>query len=105
MKDLLEDINALPVINKAENTWVNKKLKPVNIRLVELDKVIDIIKRNPANDSIREIITDLENLSNGYEAVEIIHKHNGNECGSTTRYIINKSDLDAYIQQLEDRIL
>ena len=43
MEKLLEDIKALPVTNKAENTWVNKKLKPVNIRLVELDKVIELI--------------------------------------------------------------
>lgn len=92
MKDLIEDINALPVTNKTENTWVNKKLKPVNIRLVELDKVIDIINRNPVNDTIRDIITDLENMSNGYVAVD-------------KQYIIFKSDLDAYIQQLEDRIL
>lgn len=98
MKDLIEDIKALPVINKAENTWVNKKLKPVNIRLVELDKVIDLIQRNPVNDTIRDIITDLENMSNGYEAVDV-----GN--GGCARYIIYKADLDAYIQELENRIL
>ena len=92
MKDLLEDISLLPITNKTENTWVNKKLKPVNIRLVELDKVIDIIKRNPANDTIRDIITDLENLSNDYTTYD-------------DQYIIFKHDLDAYIQQLEDRIL
>ena len=92
MKDLLEDINALPVTNKTENSWVNKKLVPVNIKLVELSKVIDIIKRNPANDTIRDIITDLENMSNGYVAVD-------------KQYIIFKHDLDAYIQQLEDRII
>jgi len=105
MKDLIEDINALPVTYKAENTWVNKRLVPVSVKLVELDKVTDIIKRNPVNDFIRDIITDLENLSNGYEAVKISHEHNGSECGCTTRHIINKADLDAYIQQLEDRIL
>ena len=92
MKDLLEDINALPVTNKTENSLVNKKLVPVNIKLVELSKVIDIIKRNPANDTIRDIITDLENMSNGYVAVD-------------KQYIIFKHDLDAYIQQLEDRII
>lgn len=95
MKDLLEDINALPVTHKAENTWVNKKLVPVSIKLVELDKVIDIIKRNPADDTIREIITDLENMSNDYVAL------NDNFC---TQYVIYKADLDAYIQELKDRI-
>jgi len=92
MKDLLEDILALPVTNKAENTWVNKKLVPVSIKLIELDKVIDLIKRNPVSDTIRDIVTDLENLSNGYVAID-------------KQYIIFKSDLDAYIQQLEDNIL
>jgi uncharacterized protein YjgD (DUF1641 family) len=96
MKDLIENINALSVTYKAENTWVNKKLVPLNIRLVELDKVIDIINRNPANDTIREIITDLENMSNDYVAI------GGERC---SQYVIPKSDLDAYIQQLEDRIL
>jgi ribosomal protein RSM22 (predicted rRNA methylase) len=96
MKDLIEDISQLKIITIAENTWVNKKLVPVSIKLVELDKVIDLLKRNPVNDFIRDIITDLENLSNGYEALDERHG---------TKYIINKADLDAYIQQLEDRIL
>jgi hypothetical protein len=97
MKNLLEDINTLPVINKAENTWEGKKYKPLTLRLVELDKVIDLIKRNPVNDTIKDIITDLENLSNGYEAVDIKDKG--------VQYIIHKADIDIYIQQLEDRIL
>jgi len=96
MKDLIEDINALPVTHKAENTWVNKKLVPVSIKLVELDKVIDIIKRNPADDSIREIITDLENLSNNYMTVSDEFENVDN--------VIEKVDLDTYIQQLKDRI-
>jgi ribosomal protein RSM22 (predicted rRNA methylase) len=96
MKNLLEDINALPVINKAENTWEGKKYKPVTLRLVELDKVIDLIKRNPVNDTIRDIITDLEKLSNEYRVISDDKK---------TEYVVDKVDLDAYIQQLEDRIL
>ena len=50
MEELLEKIKALPVINKAENTWVNKKYKPVTIRLVELDKVIEIIVKAMAEE-------------------------------------------------------
>ncbi|MFA5207405.1 MAG: hypothetical protein WC428_01995 [Candidatus Paceibacterota bacterium] len=96
MKDLIEDINALPVTYKAENTWVNKRLVPVSIKLVELDKVIELLKHNPVNDFIRDIITDLENLSNDYRATSD---------GSKTEYVIDKADLDAYIQQLKDRIL
>ena len=96
MKDLIEDINALPVTSKAENTWVNKRLVPVSVKLVELDKVVDLIKRNPVNDTIRDIITDLENLSNSYRAIGDDKK---------TEYVIDKADLDASIQQLEDRII
>ena len=69
---------------------------PVSIKLVELDKVIDIIKRNPADDSIREIITDLENLSNNYMTVSDEFENVDN--------VIEKVDLDTYIQQLKDRI-
>jgi hypothetical protein len=103
MKDLIEEINALPITNKAENTWVNKKLVPVNIKLVELSKVIDIVVKNNSNDNtitIREVITDLENMSNGYEAVDI-----GKDGRRSAIYIIYKDTLDAYILQLEDRII
>src|ERR1035437_5471309 len=96
MKDLIEEINALPITNKAENTWVNKKL-------VELSKVIDIVVKNNSNDNtitIREVITDLENMSNGYEAVDI-----GKDGRRSAIYIIYKDTLDAYILQLEDRII
>jgi hypothetical protein len=91
VKDLIEDISLLPVTNKIENTWVNKRLVPVSIKLVELDKVIEVINRNPADDTIKEIITDLENLSNDYTIYD-------------EQNILFKHDLDTYIQQLKDRI-
>ena len=43
-KEMIEKLKKLPVISKAENTWVNKKLVPITFKLVELDKVIALIQ-------------------------------------------------------------
>jgi hypothetical protein len=51
MEELLEKIKALQVTYKAENTWVDKKLKPVTIRLVELDKVIELVVKAMADEN------------------------------------------------------
>jgi hypothetical protein len=41
--ELIKKIKELPVTKKAENTWVNKKYKPIILNLVEIEKVINLI--------------------------------------------------------------
>jgi len=98
MEELLDKIKALPVTYKAENTWIDKKYKPVTIRLVELDKVtgaINSVKQLAVTNRIKEFIIDLENLSNGYTALNV------DKVG--TAYVIYKSDLDLFIQELKNQ--
>ena len=41
--EVINKIKLLPVINKAENAWVDKKYQPFTLELVELNKVLEIL--------------------------------------------------------------
>ena len=41
--ELIKKVKELPVIKKAENTWDDKKYKPITLNLVEIEKVINLI--------------------------------------------------------------
>ena len=53
-----KEIQSLPIIQKAENAWENNRYKPYSIKLIELNKVIQIIKQNKRK-TISDLIKDI----------------------------------------------
>jgi len=56
MKEIIEKINNLPVISKAENKWVNNKYLPITLKLVDVEKVKEIIQSELASLEEQECI-------------------------------------------------